>query len=83
MKFEERKQAICAKCESAAVCGFYLSPSRTMCEYLQHVQEGWEMGREDTLTAVEDYVDRGNSTFTEEFMEGLKQHLEGEDYEED
>lgn len=76
MNYTERKQAICEKCEGQEVCGFYFTPEREECEYLQNVMEGCKLGQQDTLVAVEDYVDRGNSVFTEEFMNGLKQKLE-------
>lgn len=36
---------------------------------------GWELGQQDTLDAVESYADRGNSDWTSNFMEGLKETL--------
>jgi len=75
MKKEERKSAICAKCADREVCGYYLTSEKRECDYLQNVMEGWELGQEDTIAAVEDYVDRGNSAATEEFMNGLKEVL--------
>jgi hypothetical protein len=76
MKWKERKQAICAKCADAQVCGHYLNSEKRECDYLCNIMEGWKLGQADTLDAVESYVDRGNSTFTEEFMTGLKETLE-------
>lgn len=35
----------------------------------------WNYGQYDTLNAVENYVDRGNSNWTEEFMDELKEYL--------
>ena len=76
MTYKERITALCKECGDSEVCGYYLRSLQDKCEYLQAVGYGWELGQQDTLDAVEDYVDRGNSTFTEEFMSGLKQHLE-------
>ena len=71
MKWEKRKADICEECASRDVCGFYLSQEHLMCEWLEHVKKGWEMGREDAIDEVETYVDQGNSAFTSEFMDGL------------
>ena len=46
-----------------------------MCEWLEHVKKGWEMGREDAIDEVETYVDQGNSAFTSEFMDGLRDSM--------
>lgn len=36
---------------------------------------GWELGQQDTLDAVESLVSNGNSEWTNNFMEGLKETL--------
>lgn len=73
MTYKERMQDICNGCDQSEVCGYYLTDNRRGCEYLNDIEYGWKLGQKDTLEAVESYVDRGNSTFTEEFMAGLKQ----------
>ena len=75
MTYKERIKAICEECGQSEACGHYLRDLQRKCEYLQNVMYGWEMGHQDTIEAVEDYVDKGNSAATEEFMEGLRQHI--------
>ena len=75
MTYQERAAELCEKCEQLEVCGYYKRDLQRKCEYLQNVMYGWELGQQDTLDAVESYADRGNSDWTDNFMEGLKETL--------
>ena len=76
MTYMERESAVCKECGQADVCGYYARDLQRKCVYLQNVMYGWELGQEDTLEAVENYVDRGNSVLTEKFMDGLRQSID-------
>ena len=75
MTYTERINNICDTCGQSEVCGYYFHNAQRRCEYLQAFSYGWKLGQEDTIAAVEDYVDRGNSAFTEEFMTGLRESI--------
>lgn len=78
MTYQERIAELCEKCGQSEVCGYYIRGMQYKCNYLQNVMDGWELGQQDTLDAVEDYVSNGNSEWTTEFMEGLREKLKGE-----
>ena len=78
MTYKEREASICKVCGQEEICGYYKRDLQRKCEYLQNVMYGWELGQQDTLDAVESFVSNGNSSWTDEFMEGLRQILEGE-----
>ena len=75
MTHKEREADVCMGCGQADVCGYYKRDLCRKCEYLQNVMYGWELGQEDTLEAVESYASKGNSDWTYNFMEGLRQSL--------
>ena len=78
MTHKEREADVCMGCGQAVVCGYYKRDLRRKCEYLQNVMYGWELGQQDTLDAVESYADKGNSDWTSNFMEELKETLKEE-----
>lgn len=75
MTYEEREADVCKVCGQSEVCGYYKRDLQRKCEYLQNVMHGWELGQQDTLDAVESFVSNGNSDWTNNFMEGLKETL--------
>ena len=75
MTYQERVAELCEKCGQSEVCGYYMRDMQSKCEYLQNVMHGWELGQEDTLDTVESFVSNGNSEWTDNFMEGLKETL--------
>ena len=77
MTYQERAAELCEKCGQSEVCGYYIRDMQHKCEYLQNVMYGWELGQEDTLDTVESFVSNGNSEWTDNFMEGLKETLKG------
>lgn len=77
MTYQERAAELCEKCGQSEVCGYYMRDMQYKCEYLQNVMHGWELGQEDTLDTVESFVSKGNSEWTDNFMEGLKEALKG------
>jgi len=77
MTYQERAAELCEKCGQSEVCGYYMRDMQYKCEYLQNVMHGWELGQEDTLDTVESFVSNGNSEWTYNFMEGLKEALKG------
>ncbi len=78
MRYQERAAELCEKCDQSEVCGYYIRDMQYKCEYLQNVMHGWELGQEDTLDTVESFVSNGNSEWTDNFMEGLKETLKEE-----
>lgn len=78
MTYEEREADVCKSCGQLDVCGYYKRNLQRKCEYMQNVMYGWELGQQDTLDAVESFVSNGNSEWTDNFMEGLKETLKEE-----
>ena len=78
MTKQERIAEICKECDQSEVCGWYIHSQEDRCEYITSISEGWDYGQYDTLEAVENYVYGVNSTWTEEFMKGLKEYLKAE-----
>ena len=78
MTKQERIAEICKECDQSEVCGWYMHIQLDRCEYITIISEGWDYGQYDTLEAVENYVYGVNSTWTEEFMKGLKEYLKAE-----
>ena len=75
MTYKERETDVCRVCSQSEVCGYYKRDLQRKCEYLQNIMYGWELGQQDSLDAVESYVSNGNSNWTDNFMEGLKETL--------
>ena len=78
MTKQERIAEICKECDQSEVCGWYMHNQEDRCEYITSISEGWDYGQYDTLETVENYVYEVNSTWTEEFTKGLKEHLKAE-----
>ena len=76
MTKQERMAEICKECDQSEVCGWYMHNQEDRCEYITSISEGWDYGQQDTLEAVEDYVDKGDIAWTEEFMNGLRQSID-------
>lgn len=73
MTYQERAKEICKNCDQSEVCGYYLSDTRHFCNDLESIMIGWTLGQQDTLKVIEDYADQGNTAWTEDFMEDIKQ----------
>jgi hypothetical protein len=75
MTYEERIETVCKECEQHKICGYQLRNLQVKCDYLTNVGYGWKLGQQDTLEAIEECIDKGNSKATEEFMKGLNGYL--------